>query len=270
MTRLISEWIVEMEEKAADWNDELKDRTGLDYIGLAATVSGRMPIELEQAASHCKVAAIPITSGLGTIGSFAESVAAIVRAMGFDAFVTEKTDVDGIYEAYAKGADILFMADDDRYIAMNRKNGAVGDNNIATAAGYAEALLALAGSSDCADDVQIAVLGYGIIGRLLATYLAGKGASISIYDKDIAKKDVVEAAGYGWIGDKEKLKSFRYIADATSEGGWLSSDLLHEEAVLAAPGIPFSLTEEAQEKYKGRYIHDMLEIGTACMAGLAI
>lgn len=270
MTRLTSEWITDMEEKAAGWNDELRLRIGLDYIDLAAKFSGRSRKEILKASEVYKVAVIPVTSGLGTISSFSESVAAIVRAMGFDVIVTENTDVNGIYEAYVKGAEILFIADDDRYIAMNRKSGAVGDNNIATASGYAEILLSMAGLSEGAKGAKVAVLGYGIIGQLIASYLTGKGAVVSIYEKDESRKKAVKAAGYGWMEDKSKLKEFKYIADATSEGGWLEAEYLHDEAVIAAPGIPFSLTEEAKTKYAGRYIHDLLEIGTACMIGGAV
>ena len=270
MTRLVSEWIMEMEESAADWNDVLKAHISMDFIDLAAKVSGRSRLELEQSSGREKVAVVPITSGLGTIGSFAQSVAAIVRAMGFQSFVTEKTDVDGLYEAYVKDAGFVFMADDDRYIALNRKKGVIGDNNIATASGYSEALLALAGFPDGARGKRIAVLGYGIIGRLMAAYLAGKGAVIYVYDKDLRVKTDAEDAGYRWIDDAEDLRNFKFIADATSEGDWLGVELLHEEAVIAAPGIPLSLTEEAQTKYAGRYIHDLLEIGTAGMLGLAL
>lgn len=270
MTRLASEWIYDIEEKASGWNEELKTKIGLDFIDLAAKFSGRSRAQIVKASEEYSVAVIPVTSGLGTISSFSESVAAIVRVMGFNTIVTENTDVNGIYEAYVKGADILFMADDDRYIAMNRKTGAVGDNNIATASGYAEVLLALAGMPEGAEGARIAVLGYGIIGRLLASYLTGKGAAVSIYDKDVSKKSAVEAAGYAWIEDTEGLKEFKYVADATSEGNWLRSSFLHEDTVIAAPGVPFSLTAEAQQKYAGRYVHDLLEIGTACMIGGAI
>lgn len=270
MTRLTSEWICDIEEKVAGWNGELKRKTGLDFIDLAAKCSGRSRTEIVNASEKYSVAVIPVTSGLGTISSFSESVAAIVRAMGFNTIVTENTDVNGIYEACVRGAEILFMADDDRYIAMNRKTGSIGDNNIATASGYAEVLLALAGMSEGARGAKIAVLGYGIIGQLMASYLTGKGAVVSIYDKDMSKKSVACEAGHTWIEDPEGLREFKYIADATSEGNWLKSSFLHEDTVIAAPGIPFSLTSEAQKKYEGRYIHDFLEIGTACMIGGAI
>lgn len=272
MTRLITEWISEMEDTAATWNEELKDISGLGYIDLAAAVSGHSITEILEASETMKVAAVPITSGLGVIGSFAESVAAIVRAMGFDAFVTEATDVNGLYEAKVKDADIVFMADDDRYIALNMHTGAIGDNNIGTAAGYAEILRNMAGGLD---DRPVAVLGYGIIGQLLAGNLAKAGARVGVYDKDPAKKELVDADGYLWL-ERDELKEYHFIADGTCEGEWLSLDDLAKDeegkpdVIISTPGIPLSLDEEAKETMEGKYVNDMLEIGTAVMLGLAI
>lgn len=267
MTRLKAEWITNIEKQAADWNRSLQRRTGLDYMELAARVSGNSRQNLEQAAEDCRIGIIPITSGLGTIDTFSQSVAAIVRAMGFDTFVTEAPDVDGIYEACRKGADILYMADDNRYLALNIRNGKTGDNNLATARGFAELLCAMAGDLK---GQQAAVLGYGIIGQLMAQTLTEKGAKLTVYDKDPSKESLVLADGYKWMNSQEDLKEYRYIADATSQGPWLEADMLHSDVILAAPGIPFSLSETAKQALEGRYIHDLLEIGTVSMLGFAI
>lgn len=267
MTRLKTEWIADIEKQAADWNRKLQQQTGLDYLELAARVSGNSRRSLEQAAERCRIGVVPITSGLGTIDTFSQSVAAIVRVMGFETFVTGACDVDGIYEACRGGADILYMADDDRYLALNIQNGRTGDNNLATARGFAELLCSMAGGLK---KQQTAVLGYGIIGQLMAQALTEKGAELAVYDKDPAKESQVLADGYRWIGSAGELKKFRYIADATSQGPWLEADMLHSDVILAAPGIPFSLSEAAKHTLEGRYIHDLLEIGTASMLGLAI
>lgn len=267
MTRLIADWIADMENSAAIWNDELKQLTGIDYIGIGAMVSGCSEESIYDATKCKKAAVIPVTSGQGTILSFSESVAAIVRAMGFDVFVTEGSDVNGLYEAHIKGADVVFMADDDRYIALNIRDGSIGDNNIATAAGYVEVLDQLA---EGLAGKRIAVLGYGIIGQLMAEFLTEKGATVAVFDKNYLKKQEVLRDGHQWIKDVKELKMYKYIADGTSEGGWLSDDMMAEEVLIVAPGIPLSLTEEAQKKLKGRYVHDLLEIGTAAMMALAV
>ena len=267
MTRLISEWIAEMEEKAAAWNEELITDFGAGYVEIASAVSGKSIVEINEAATEHKVAVIPITCGQGTIEFFSESVAAIVRAMGFDAFVTKASDVNGIYEAHTAGADIIFMADDDRYIALNLKNGKIGDNNIATGRGFAEMLSRLAGDLK---EKETVVLGYGIIGKIMADYFSKKGAVITVFDKNNEKKEEVLKDGYKWMDDIEGIGKFRYVADGTSEGGWLSESMLSGDALIAAPGIPLSLDESSAEKLKGRYVHDLLEIGTAVMLGLAL
>lgn len=267
MTRLITEWIADMENTAASWDAALREHTGLGFLELAARVSENSEDTLRQAASDYRVGVVPITSGLGTIDTFSQSVAAIVRVMGFQAFVTENGDVNGIYEACGKGADILYMADDDRYISFNIRGGKVGDNDIATARGYAELLFQMAGSLK---NEKVAVLGYGIIGQKMAQALVEKGANIAVYDKNQEKKELVIADGYQWLERAEDLKDYAFLADGTSEGSWLNSSMLREDVKIAAPGIPFSLDEDTAKKRKGQYIHDLLEIGTAVMLGLAI
>lgn len=267
MTRLKTEWINDIEQNVAIWNDTLKNHLGIDFSEFACRASGTEILKLKTAARSYKVAVVPVTSGEGIISTFAESVASVVRATGFDVFVTNSYDVSGIREAYSKNADVIYMADDDTFVAVNTKNGRIGDNNIATACGYAEVLNVLAGSIA---GKAAAVLGYGIVGWLMAEQLRRLGAKVSVYDKNESKKESVVFDGFGWIRTAEELKDFLYIADATNEGGWLTPELLHEKAVIAAPGVPLSLSEEAKREFNGRYVHDMLEIGTACMMGFVV
>ncbi|MCB6993576.1 3-methylornithyl-N6-L-lysine dehydrogenase PylD [bacterium 210820-DFI.6.37] len=267
MTRLRDDWISELENTAGLWNEKLCERTGLDFIKIAAAVSGQEDKDIRAASESNTVAVVPITSGQGTISSFAKSVASIVRTMGFKAFVTQTGDVNGIYEAYVKDADILFMADDDRFIALNLRDGSIGDNNIATASGYTEILNKMA---DGLEGKEVAVLGYGVIGQLMSIFLTEKGAKVAVFDKNVKKKEKVIEAGYKWLETSEALNNYQYIADGTSEGGWLNDEMLHKEALIVAPGIPLSLTETAREKLEGRYIHDLLEIGTVGMLAMAL
>ncbi len=267
MTRLKSDWIKELDKTALGWNNTLKERTGLGFAELAACVSDNPLEKILQAAAEYKVYVVPITSGEGIISTFSESVAAIVSAMGFDVSVTAKTDVDGIFEAHMNNADIIFMADDARYIALNLNTGKAGDNNIATAYGFSELLCRMAGEIE---GRKTAVLGYGIIGKLMAKYLSDKGADVDVYDKNKDLMHNVTKDGYGWIENADELKKYDYIADGTCTGNWLSKEMLSENVLICAPGIPFSLDEEAQIALKGRYVHDLLEIGTAVMLGMAI
>lgn len=267
MTRLKTEWISQIEGSAALWDQKLKKDIGMGYLEIAAAVSDRSTGELKQRAKETKAAVVPVTCGEGVINTFSESVAAIVSVMGAETFVTENTDVNGIYEAAVMGADILYLADEDRYLALNIKSGQTGDNNIATAKGYVALLEQMAGGLQ---GKQAAVLGYGMVGRLMCASLKLKGAKPFVYDKSRFYQKDAEAMGYTWIADISQLKDFTLIADATSEGGWLSSRFLNDDVRIAAPGLPFSLDDEACGKLSGQYINDMLEIGTAAMFGLVL
>ena len=267
MTRLISEWLVSVEEEVAQWDEKLKKITGLGYVELAECFNPEIKSQFKDNDPPVSVAVVPITSGLGTISSFAESVAAIVKAMGINAFVTKATDIDGIYEAYVNNADIVYVADDDRYIAINLNNRKVGENNYCTAKGFVECLEKMSGDLRGQD---VLVLGYGVIGRMMAGFLRDKGAVVTIHEKDIKKKENVIADGFLWEPSADMIKEYSYIADGTSEGDWLNSDMISSEAYLVAPGIPLSLTEDAKKKISGRYVHDLLEIGTVGMLGMVL
>ncbi len=273
MSRLTREWICDLERTAPDWDRLLRERTGLGYVELAAQVSGRSENEIRSAAETMKVAAVPVTSGLGIIGRFSASVAAILSTMGFDTFVTSRPDVDGLYEASCRGADIVFLADDSRYIALNLRNGRIADNNVATVTGYMQVLRSMSGGLL---GRSVVVLGYGVIGRLFAEKLRQAGASVAIYERNIALQDRIERDGFACVYDstredpKSALFQYDIIADATNEGDWLRAEDFQEHALIAAPGVPFSFDEASADKLGSRCIHDLLEIGTVSMLGLAL
>ena len=267
MTRLRAEWIVDIEENILECQDYLKEKSGLDFPALAAKVSGYPLSSLENSAAEIKVAVVPITTGLGIITSFSESVASVIRIMGFEAFVTEKTDVDGIYEAYQSKADILYMADDDRFIALNLCKNKIIDNNYATATGY---VTVLEGIAKGLEGKTILLLGYGLVGKEIYQCLLKKGADVVVYDKLGWKLDKLQKEGVKIIRCQEEIAEFPLIIDATSEGAWINKEMLHKDAWIVAPGIPFSLDQEAEVDLKGRIIHDYLQIGAAAMLGLAI
>lgn len=267
MTRLITEWISDIEETIQSKEVQLKAKTGLDYTALAAKVGGCSAQDIARAAQTVKIGVVPITSGQGVIGSFSQSVAAIVGVMGFQSFVTEKSDVDGIYEAYRCGADLLYIADDDRFLTMNLHKNKVADNNVATAAGYVAALEGLAGTLA---GKEVLLLGYGILGKEFLKRLRSKGAAVSVHEIDPDKLSALSKEGVPVVSRQEEIVRYNLIVDATNEGGWLREDVLHPEVRIAAPGVPLSLNEETYEKFSGRVVHDCLEIGVVAMLGLAL
>jgi len=267
MTRLVTEWIADIRDTIRDREEELKSKTGLSYAALAAKAGGCSVNDIDRASRQLKVAVVPVTTGLGIIDSFAQSVAAVPAVMGFQSFITEKTDVDGLYEAYRSGADLVYMADDNRYITVNLNKRRIAENDFATALGYTAALEGALGSLA---GKEILVLGCGSVGMEFIRILKKKGAGIAAYDISGIRLSMARKEGVSCIVSTDEIRRYRYIIDATSQGGWLQSAMLYPEAWIAAPGLPLSLDEKAHEEYRGRLIHDPLQIGTAAMLGLTL
>lgn len=272
MTRLKSEWIKDIEHEVEEWNRTLLSSTGAGLLELAAKGSGIGVDMLTEAIAHCRVGVVSITGGQGIIGTFAESVAAIVTAMGFGADVAKRTDVDGFYEVQSRGANVVFMADDDRFLAVNLDTNTLGENDRSTACGYTEALEGMMGKRNRGSlkGQKVLLLGYGRVGREIETYLYQKGASVVIYDRNEEVCRGLSEKGKDYLRSPEEIKGYEFIMDATSTGPWISKDMLREDVLIAAPGIPFSLDEEAREHFKGQWIHDNLPIGTATMLAFAL
>lgn len=265
MTRLKTEWINDLVDNITDNEKKLKDLTGLNFLEFASRANGLPSDKIIEAAKSELVAVVPFTAGLGVINRFSESVAAIVRQAGFDAFVTQKTDADGLYESRRRNATIVFFADDKRYLGWHFKKDRVSDNNISTARGYVEALEFATGGLK---DKKTLVIGCGVVGFEIIKHLKTKNAIPVIFDKnDALKWQLAEKLKTSVIADYESIKEFQLILDATSQGQWLHKGMLHDEAWIAAPGIPLSLDDETHEIYGKRLIHDQLEIGTLTMLG---
>lgn len=251
-----------MEEGCQRRDLELKEKTGLSLLELAAKAACRDAAELRRLSGDVLVTAVPVTAGLGMIGQFAQSVAAIVRTAGFNCMVTEKSDVNGIYEAYTAKADLIFIADDDRFLAINTTVQKIGENNQATAAGYVAALEAMMSQKGVAiKDAPVLVLGYGPVGRYAEEILLSKGAHVTVFDKDPFQ---------GKPNRPQDIIHFPYIIEATPQPAWIHKEMLSPDALIAAPGIPLGLDAETAELFRKQLVHDMLDIGTATMLAMAL
>ena len=268
MTRLITEWLTPIQGGMSAWDEKLSALTGHGLAELSARAAG----QTGNPAMGKRAAVVPITSGEGIIGDFAESVAAILRTVGMEAYVTECTDVSGLYEATEKEADVVFFADDDRYIALDLKRGRVGENDLCTALGYRQLL------EECSrqkkgsglDDEPVLLMGYGRVGHIMYDLLRAKGALVTVYDKDPRKQEELDEKIISQLRFPEEIAEFHLIVDLTNEGDWLDPAWLQEDVIVAAPGVPLSLHEEDIPRFEGRVIHDDLEIGTAVMAMMAL
>ncbi|MGB9792247.1 MAG: 3-methylornithyl-N6-L-lysine dehydrogenase PylD [Thermacetogeniaceae bacterium] len=268
MTRLKSSDVANIGSQLEAYEAELIGKTGMTLLQIASLAAGVQEGDLRKALASASAAVIPITAGEGIIERFADAVCSIVRHLGCPAFVTEGTDVTGIAEAIRSGARILFMADDQSFVAINLSSCAVADNAEATGRGYAAALSGMAGGLE---GKPALVLGAGRVGRGALAFLKEMGAIPHVYDINPEKAaGAAEETGAALEADlASALRRHRLIIDATPQAAFIGPGDLHPEAMIAAPGIPLGLTPEARAAFKERLIHDPLQIGVAAMLAMA-
>ena len=102
---------------------------GYAYLGYRATPDN----EFEKIVKSFKVCVIPLTCGKGVINSFSDTVSGIISHLGFHSFAAQNSDAAGIAEAFEKESDIILLADDNRFVAINVHTKCVSDNNEMTA-----------------------------------------------------------------------------------------------------------------------------------------
>ena len=265
MTRLISEWINEPDNGLKMCNEKLLKLTGMDISALAFLGAGTQLIPKPEM-KRFKAAVVRFTAGEGIIGCFAESVASVLSYMGAEVFIPDTSDAAGVYEAVSRGAEILFMADDYGFIALNIKTGKAAENDIATVKGYLSVLSAMAGGVLGRD---VLLLGYGRLGQKALDLLLEKGANVNVYDKDRNKTALLKNENVNVLSEL-RLPISGLVLDVTSEGGWLGAKDVSKDAMIAAPGIPLSLDNEAYLAAQDRVFHDKLQTGVAVMLAMVI
>ncbi len=273
MTRLSVNDIKSVPSSIQEYDKILFDITGASLKQIAAEATGP-DANLASFEQH-EVAIIPVTSGLGKIDGFSEAVQAVGNHLGFRSIVTSFPDVRGIAEAYDSGADIIMLADDHVFIAINVRSKRIVDNSEATAKGYAAALKFLV---DGLADKEVLLIGAGRLGRKAAECLIDLGAKVAVYDvnknlessiaKDLSDKYNSKVLS-GFTLD-EALSKNNIIFDASSGGGFITADQVAAQTYMAAPGIPLGLDRDALCKLKGRVIHDPLQIGVATMLYMSV
>jgi pyrrolysine biosynthesis protein PylD len=261
MTRLTDSIVEDIIGTLDSTNEMLVAQTGMDTLELACDAIGITPNMLDL--KDLKVGVVPVTSGLGIIKKFSESVAEIVKKLGMDSFVTEFADVTGLAEALSAGAEIIFMADDIKFIAINTKmNGKFSNNSFSTAAGYVAALKGAVGGLD---GKEVLVLGAGRVGYHAAEIMEGMGAVVTIYDIDTKRaEDVSKQTGVKCTKDlKGSLSSHTLVLNASPAA--IDGRYVKEGTVFSSPGLPYPFDEIGEKKAK-MIIHDPLDIGVAVMA----
>ncbi len=200
MTRLTENDVRELTARLGAFERDLVAVCGLTLLGLAqrtvdvdralasraersdATVlPGAAPATAAVPFAGARVAAVPVSSGEGFIPGFCECVVAILRHLGCDARVTTQPDVRGLQEAAEAGDEVVFVADDFRFIALNIHTGLCVDDDPATADGYVTALAAAAGGLA---GRPVLLLGLGPVGRAAGRRLTAMGADLLAVDPD--------------------------------------------------------------------------------------
>jgi pyrrolysine biosynthesis protein PylD len=270
MTRLRTEDIKHISQEIKEYDQELLKKTGNTLKGVALHAIGLSVYEFEEIVKSFNICVIPLTCGQGVINLFSETVSGIISHLGFHSSVAQHTDAAGIAEAFEKKSDIILLADDDRFVAINVHTQYVSDNDEMTAKGFVAGLDLMAGGLKG----QIAlVIGCGPLGSYAAKALVEMGALVSVYDilpqrtstlqKEIADelKTIIEIDN-SWHSPPGK---YPYIIDATPSADFIDVSMITPDTYVAVLGFPSGLSSEARKKISNRYLHDPLQIGVAAM-----
>jgi pyrrolysine biosynthesis protein PylD len=216
-----------------------------------------------------RVAAIPISTGEGLIPGFGECIVAVLEHLGCEAWVSAHSDVRGIQDAVDGGAEVLFLADDHRFIALNVTGARSVDNDPATADGYVTALEAASGGLY---GREVLLLGLGPVGRAAARRLLGHGATVHVVEPDAERLSAVRQTGLKLqaVDLEEGLAAADLIFDATPAADLIDAGAVGPETIAAVPGLPSAFTPAAQAALGARHIHEPLAIGVAVMAARAL
>jgi 3-methylornithyl-N6-L-lysine dehydrogenase len=268
MTRLTIQDMPGIAANLDDYDAELLAKTGCNLRGLAGCAAGVDEAFFSGRISTSKATVVPLSCGQGVIAGFCEAVERILAHLGYDAAVTRQSDAAGIEEAYAKRSDLIFLADDDRFLAVNTREFKVVHNAEATGMGFAWGLHRMAGGIA---GKPVLVLGLGPVGRAAVSTLLSLGADVWVHDILPDKVRQVSGVPVKTEADlKTALKRHHLILDATPAGHILRSGDIRPDTYVSAPGVPHGLTAGALEKIAGRWLHDRLEIGVAVMSALAL
>jgi 3-methylornithyl-N6-L-lysine dehydrogenase len=268
MTRLAAENMARIAQDLGGYDRELATKTGYSLRGLACLAAGIPEENMAARAAETRAAIVPLSCEQGVIPGFGAALRRILAHLGFAAFVTPETDAAGLAEAYAQKSDLIFLADDRRFVAVDTRGRRVIDNAEATGLGFAWGLHQMARG---VAQQPVLVLGCGPVGRSAAAALTGLGAEVGVYDICAAKMEALPAVSVRCEPAlADALKRHRLILDATPARGIIDSRHIRPETFISAPGVPHGLTDRALEKIGSRFMHDLLEIGVTVMAALSM
>jgi 3-methylornithyl-N6-L-lysine dehydrogenase len=276
MTRLVPSDILQIGKDLPEYDFVLEKATGYTLKGLGMkTASMAMGPGTDARMAALRVAVVPVTGSLGVLPGFSDAMVAILEHLGFGEVNIVEPDVVGMAQATDDETDILFMADDLKFIALCPREGVYIDNDEATAEGYVTGLSLMAGGLM---GKGVLVIGCGRIGTAAAVSLIRQNAEVTLIDRDtkrsrelIQRLEPVSSVPLFLADDLEAaVRSHSFIFDASN-----AADIIHEadlsfETYVAAPGMPCGIGPKARKKLLGRMIHDPLQLGVSVMACMAL
>jgi len=261
MTRLTPDMIREVPFSMFERDENLMRTLNISMKGLACEAIGvtGKDIDLE----GLTAAAVPVSSGNGVTSGFSESVRVITEHQGMKSFVTKGTDVVGMAESLDSKADIIFMADDTEFLAINTKVLKYVNNTRSTALGYFTALKkAMSGL----EGKEVLLVGAGRVGSNVLDLLLENKAIVTLVESDPAKVEAIARRSRDVLIESSLEKAVRgagailNASPARIDGEWI-----REGCIISSPGVPYSYDEEGMRKAK-LIVHDPLQIGVTVMA----
>ncbi len=273
MTRLQSADIAGISARLIEYDEELLEKTGRTLRGLACYAVGLGEEEIAAGMANVRIGVVPIGWGQGVIGGFSETTRDILQHLGFQTFITHDSNVSGLAEALEQGADIIFLSDDDHFVALNIECRRVVENAEATGKGFAAGLNLMAGGLQGQETL---IIGCGPVGASAAVTLADYGALISIYDIEPSRSHQLASDLGRLLNLKieiemdliQALSKHAILVEATNSADTIHAKDLATTTYIAAPGMPLGLSPAAKKEVFARLLHDPLQIGVATM-GLA-
>ncbi len=260
MTRLTNDDVKDLPENLGKLDDFLNEKIGRNLKKLACEAVGMWEYAIDTKEYTCAV--VPVTQGEGIISNFSESVCEICKWLGFNAYVTEKTDISGFREALGEKPNLIFAADDVEFLAYNIEAKKASNNTFSTAKAY---IAALAAAADMLAGKDVLIVGAGRVGNEMARLLLAKSANVTITDIDLEKAYAVQKA-YPRVkvaeDVREAVRNNKLILNASP--AHIETEDIQEGAIISSPGVPNTYDEGAYKK--ALIIHDPLAIGVAAMA----
>jgi pyrrolysine biosynthesis protein PylD len=266
LTRLKATDVQRIPGTLEKYEGELVKRTGCTLLEIAedaAQTSANIKAILKQT----KAAVVPITSGGGVIVGFSQAVAAILNHVGIRTIKIKEVDIAGIAEAYGQGADLMFVADDRKFVAINTHTMHAVDNATSTAKAYVAALDKMAKGLK---EKPVLVIGIGHVGSAAISNLILREAKPLAVDVDRLKlRALSERFGRKVVVFStlaEAVDHTNLIINAAPARDIIKADMIKENTIISAPAIPLGLTRAALRKIRRNLIHDPLQLGVAAMA----